>query len=312
MIENNGMQNTAAAEVHVDCFLIGVPKAGTTWLAGALQHHPEVCFSEPKEVDELSDHRGTFNRLPRPVDWNRYRQAFGDRPGLRIDGSIHAFSDPDAPRKFSHWYPNAKFILCIRQPVDRAVSHWNMIRAGTHLEPNGVDWSDFAIAWRDGRLHGDSLYGRCFSRWLQFYDTNRFLIAKSENMKHSPTEVLSQVHEFLGVSDHDYSEKALELKHQSSDLKSLNPVGRSIRNAIPRNLRTSFKRVMPWLSYMPHRFPLFAAPANTLNCTDYHHGICANEVLPDMEQFESLSGIDMTQWIEETRQAAARIKRLRS
>ena len=47
---------------EVDVFLIGAPKAGTTWLAYALNQHTKIDLSDPKEPNIIASHRGTFIR----------------------------------------------------------------------------------------------------------------------------------------------------------------------------------------------------------------------------------------------------------
>jgi len=46
----------------VGAFLLGAPKSGTTWLASALEQHPGICVSNPKEPNEVATHKGTFDR----------------------------------------------------------------------------------------------------------------------------------------------------------------------------------------------------------------------------------------------------------
>ncbi len=48
----------------MDVFLIGVPKAGTTWLSNILNQHPGICLSDPKEPNFIATHKGTFATFP--------------------------------------------------------------------------------------------------------------------------------------------------------------------------------------------------------------------------------------------------------
>ena len=78
---------------EVDIFLIGVPKAGTTWLAHTLNQHPGIVLSEPKEPNIIASHKGTFIRSVESPEWNKFESCFQGE-GLRLDASIHAFSCP--------------------------------------------------------------------------------------------------------------------------------------------------------------------------------------------------------------------------
>ena len=54
---------------EVDVFLIGVPKAGTTWLAYALDQHKEINLSDPKEPNIIC----LLYTSPSPRDRTRSR-----------------------------------------------------------------------------------------------------------------------------------------------------------------------------------------------------------------------------------------------
>ena len=69
-----------------------------------------------------------------------------------MDASVHTFGCPIAPSRISERFPKAKFILCLREPVSRAVSHWNMVRNTGEAEKAGRDWSSFEKAWDDESL----------------------------------------------------------------------------------------------------------------------------------------------------------------
>ena len=68
----------------VGAFLLGAPKSGTTWLASALEQHPGICVSNPKEPNEVSTHKGTFDRDMELPDWGRYSSCFVGE-GVKLD-----------------------------------------------------------------------------------------------------------------------------------------------------------------------------------------------------------------------------------
>ena len=123
---------------EVDIFLIGVPKAGTTWLAYTLNQHHSITLSDPKEPNIIASHRGTFVRSNEEPDWRKFETLFNHK-GLKLDASIHAFACPLSPSRIKQKLPHAKFILCLREPVSRTFSHWNMIQNTNESVDNGVD-----------------------------------------------------------------------------------------------------------------------------------------------------------------------------
>ena len=196
------MDSGRVSETHA--FLIGVPKAGTTWLASTLSQNPSICLSDPKEPNIITSHKGTFRRSNEEPDWTEYFRLFkGD--GIRLDGSIHTFSCSISPARISEKFENPKFILSLREPVGRAFSHWRMITDTGSDKRWGADWDDFRVAWEDPRLKEDSLYGKSMAHWLEFFPLSDFYIFDSSRMRESPEMVLSEIEEFLGLHNHNYS-----------------------------------------------------------------------------------------------------------
>ena len=113
--------------VEIGAFVLGAPKCGTTWLSNVLEQHPEICISNPKEPNIIATHKGTMIRDMAEPDISKYCKYF-QGPGQKIDCSVHAFACPEAPSRIKEHWPEAKFIVCVREPVSRTISHWKMIR----------------------------------------------------------------------------------------------------------------------------------------------------------------------------------------
>ena len=63
----------------LDALIVGVPKAGTTWLANVLSQNPKIILSEPKEPNVIASHKGTFGRDTMNPDWSKYDDYFNGR-----------------------------------------------------------------------------------------------------------------------------------------------------------------------------------------------------------------------------------------
>lgn len=289
--------DVTSGRVRVDAFLIGAPKCGTTWLASALSGHRDVCFSHPKEPNIISSHRGTFGRLPQSIDWERYRACY-KREGLRIDGSVHAFADPDAPRYWRRHFPSARFILCVRHPTERAVSHWNMIRTTSKDAAIGVSWQNFKHAWEDPRLHMDSLYGRSMRRWLEHFDLSRFLILDSCQMQSAPVEVFDRALEFLGLEAMELPGAARLPLNVAERRPAITAFGRMLKQGLPQWLVEAGKRAMNQCGVPWYRLPVVSTTPVTDKCLPYHHSVCSEAVVPDLTLFHDITGFDTSRWIE--------------
>ena len=117
----------------VNFLIIGAQKAGTTWLCDVLRRHPGVFIPEWKELQFFNME---FN-YEKGFDW--YLDFFKGSEGCtaRGEGTPNYFYNictdlehrdwinREVPARVKTVLPDAKFILSLRDPVDRAVSAYN-------------------------------------------------------------------------------------------------------------------------------------------------------------------------------------------
>lgn len=112
-----------------DVFCIGAAKSGSTWLTGVLQQHPEIQVSKPKETIFLTAYGSPYrDRTPDNfiTSWEWYDSCFPEDAPVNIDFSIHTMADPEAPKRIHAVFPEARFLLILRDPVKRLYSHYKM------------------------------------------------------------------------------------------------------------------------------------------------------------------------------------------
>jgi hypothetical protein len=100
-------------------FLLGAAKSGTTSLHTYLAQHPQICMSNPKEPFFFE---AEFERGP-AYYFNRY---FSHWKGEHIVGESrhrHLYL-PFIPQRLSEYNPDARLVAILRNPVERAISHW--------------------------------------------------------------------------------------------------------------------------------------------------------------------------------------------
>ncbi|HYD09632.1 MAG TPA: sulfotransferase, partial [Acidimicrobiales bacterium] len=101
-----------------DFVIAGVPKAATTSVARWIETHPDAWLAPEKEVR-------FFNvRYDEGLDWYRSRFA-GAPPGAVIgEGSPAYIYDDVVVERMARDLPNARFIVLVREPVERAWSNY--------------------------------------------------------------------------------------------------------------------------------------------------------------------------------------------
>lgn len=111
-----------------DFIIIGAQKAGTTSFYRYLMQHPQVMEAAGKEV-HFFDYR--FRRgvrwykahFPRAAEIDRLRETLR-KPVITGEASPYYLFHPHAPRRMAELIPGVKLIVLLRNPVDRARSHY--------------------------------------------------------------------------------------------------------------------------------------------------------------------------------------------
>ena len=200
-----------------DFFVAGVPKAGTTALHSALARHPSLYMSAVKEPKFF------LTGGPPPAEggpgdvktyrehvWRRsdYEALFGAAPPSALKGESTPFYlySRDAQRRIQELVPDARLIVVLRDPVERAHSNW------THLWSAGLDPSgDFlqacaqeeqriAAGWADFWRYTDlGMYGTQLSHLYSVFSREQVLVFRYRSLITDPAHTLDQVCSFLGV-----------------------------------------------------------------------------------------------------------------
>jgi hypothetical protein len=119
---------TAPLRVLPDFVVIGAQKGGTSTLRDLLRQHPGLDFSLDSEPHFFDNdfHRGPNwyrAQFPSVFHQARRRRALGYDPVVGEKSPYYLFY-PLAPRRVFSLLPQAKLIVMLRNPVDRAYSHY--------------------------------------------------------------------------------------------------------------------------------------------------------------------------------------------
>ena len=189
-----------------DFVVLGTQKGGTSFFYRLLTEHPLVRGAAVKELHFFD------KKFAEGVGW--YRRCFSE--GERVDGqrtitgeaSPSYLFDPRVPERMALTVPEAKLIALLRNPVDRAYSHYQMeVRRGrearsfevaTEEEMTSIEGGENSVDVRYAYLTR-GLYAEQLERFSSFANRDRLLVVKSENLFTRRLEVLQRVSTFLGL-----------------------------------------------------------------------------------------------------------------
>jgi hypothetical protein len=167
---------------------IGALKAGTSYLDAMLRSHPQTCMpTSVKEVEYFNRHHG------RGPGW--YEAQFCRCSALaRGEVSPQYLFDPACPDRIADLLPGAQLVVSVRDPVQRAYSQYKHWVQETAYEGS---FDDF-LSDHPGAV-GRGMYFELLSRYLDRFPREQLLVVVFEDMVKNPTDVLSEVYEFVGV-----------------------------------------------------------------------------------------------------------------
>jgi len=193
----------------VGFLVVGAQKAGTTALDAYLRQHEELCFPSEKELHFFNN--DTYFKGGR-VDYSFYESRFICSSGSLLAGETtpaYMFWYPAFCRIYNY-NPEMKLVFILRNPCERAYSHWNMERN------RGVEHRSFLSALEhESSLVGISstiqnlvcsylsrgFYSEQINRALAYFSMDQMLFLRSDLLHSSPDLQLQKVWRFLGVCE---------------------------------------------------------------------------------------------------------------
>jgi hypothetical protein len=187
--------------------IIGAEKSATTTLCNHLNKHPDICFSSTKEVHFFNDLKsnGSYNSTygDKGVQW--YESFFSECCKASIIGEATPMylCDKEAPKRISKILPKVRLLVILRNPIDRAYSHYWMAKG------KGEEEEDFARLYKvkGCAIFERGLYSVQIQNYLEYFSLDRMHLILYEDYISAPNETLSEVFNFLDVDDSFSSEK---------------------------------------------------------------------------------------------------------
>jgi hypothetical protein len=188
--------------------IIGAMKSGTTALYYYLEQHPEIYMSPVKEPNFFSS-QGQENVADAVTHLAMYQHLFRGASGKKAIGEAsHSYLyESGAAAEIRRYVPEAKLIAILRNPVDRAYSHFlHMIRTGTE------SLDDFAQALHEEEvgIHKERTFQDYIGRGL-YYDQLRTYFGTFpreqvrvylyEDLSDAPISTVQDAFRFLKVDD---------------------------------------------------------------------------------------------------------------
>jgi hypothetical protein len=189
-------------------FILGAARCGTTSLHAILSQHSEIHTSSIKEPNFFNwPHQAVRNPLA-------YFHLFDSSRRYRVDASTGYFTSPATPLVLHSLFPDARFIVSLRNPKSRAYSHYRLVRSlGIEELPT------FAEALKaEGERHASrkhlqtsplspfihsycylSLYDEHLTRYLELFAREQFHVISLADLSRDPVGTTKEILRFLDL-----------------------------------------------------------------------------------------------------------------
>lgn len=207
-------------------FVPGAKKSGTSSLTVLLRQHPDIFGAPQKEPPFFSRNydQGTDQYVRNNFsDWSGEKEVFEANPN-------HLFL-PHVPHRISETIDQPKFVVILRNPIDRAHSHWWMkytsgketrsfeaairknldrLNSGTVFTyPDSIRmWEAHCAEQRNGdplgayRLYVDmGQYDRHIERYVELFPASAIHVTFLNKLIDDPGKTVRSIWRFLGVVD---------------------------------------------------------------------------------------------------------------
>jgi len=217
--------------MHVlpDYYIIGAAKSGTTSLYDYLVQHQcvqPITTKEPRFFDKYYNRGENWYRINFPFTFQKFiSEKINKKKFITGDATPRYLDHPHAPHRIKKITPNAKFIILLRNPIDRAYSNYNMrINAKReHLSfedtiekerKQGKD--EFKKMQQNEEYYSRDYYHNAYldrsiyvdklKRWMEVFPKEKFLIIQSEEFFKDTSKMYKEVLEFLNLPNQELPE----------------------------------------------------------------------------------------------------------
>jgi hypothetical protein len=192
-----------------DFLIVGTMKGGTTALYHFITLHPDIERAKSKEIHyfTLNYHKGD--------EW--YLDHFPSDPNKLTGEASPTYFDcaetSTIPALIKRMNNKMKIILIVRDPLERAVSHYNhFCKVGKFPEVLSLDVNEFfnipfselitrstTLAFRAEQTIAFSLYYRKYLSYESVFEKDDIFVISNTSLRDSPFDTMKKVYNFLGV-----------------------------------------------------------------------------------------------------------------
>lgn len=175
--------------------IIGASRCGTTWMANNIKLHPQIYMPPKKELHFFD---ADFDK-----GWDYYAGFFPEGKCSKFKAIGEATPAylymPQVPQLIKSRLPDVKMIVSLRNPIDRAYSHyWNLYAAAPEGHVNKRLTFEEKLDFTP-RLIDEGFYDEKLSNYYKLFPKENIFVVIFEEMMKDQQRHYRKIYDFLGV-----------------------------------------------------------------------------------------------------------------
>lgn len=298
--------------------IVGAARSGTTALHYYLAQHPDIYMSARKEPNFFAYQDGTFD-FPYPgdaegkanlldysvTDLDSYLELFkGAEDATAVgEASPYYMLSEQAPSRIYQQLPDVKLIMILRDPVDRAYSHFLQAARSGNLDPNNFPYflkeeeSTNTWGWARHCVY-ISQYQTQIKKYLEYFDLERIKFYLYDDLKAKPEVLMESIYSFLEVDTK--FETDLSLRYNKSGV----PKNKVLDLLLSRKniLKPILKNVLPgvmvnFLATIQNRVQNYNLAKPPSISPEFRSFLIENYFRKDILGLQDLTQRDLSSWL---------------
>ncbi|WP_181346894.1 sulfotransferase [Thalassobacillus sp. CUG 92003] len=280
-----------------DFFIVGAAKAGTTSLYEYLTQHPDIYMPDHKEPHYFGEYKASGAYIDNLKDYHSLFKGASMKTKVGEASTSYLYSTK-AAKEIKKYQPNAKIIIMLRNPVDRAYSlYWHQVRDSFESLSFEEALENESQRIDEGRMFGfhyvqSGFYYQQVKRYMDIFGGSNVKVCIFEEFKKDPLIICNDIFQFLGIERLNFIKADIYNKSGQPKFTSINKVVN--KNSIAKKVLKGVlpKKFRKKLWYTFKKSNLKPAPPMKVETRDFLY----KKFNEDIDSLEILIEKNLDQW----------------
>lgn len=284
-------------------FIVGTARGGTTSLYYILKSHPKIFMSPIKEPAYFTNEFGSEEWS----EWENYVDLFKEVKNESIIGeasTVYLYST-DSAKNISNFITKPKILIQLRDPIERAKSHYRLMRRIGKENLSFVEALDREQerikAGEEPGLHYLNLgfYYPQVKRFFKNFNREDIMITTLDEFKNNPQKILEDICCFLDVEKKHIPKKipkynkgnVAKIKWLNSYLKKDTLIKRIFKLITPKLIRKKIGHKIFW------DWNVKSSKKNNIEISKEKENNLRRNYVEDINKLQKLINYDLSSWL---------------